>query len=245
MDYQQVEVVSFLERPNRFIAYCQKTDGEVITAHVKNTGRGREVFLPGAQVAVTYTPSPKRKTDYDLIAVKKKDAWFNIDSQLPNQLAAEGILNGKIQLPELMGEITFLKREVVYHHSKFDIYLETSTNQKIFVEVKGMTLENLAVGAFPDAPTTRGLKHILELVDAHKEGYLTYVLFIAQFEQLTVSTIHQEMQPEFALAIRAAQIEGVQVLTYNCLVNADSVRLKQRIPFDLDAPFKNPVNENN
>ena len=240
MKYPQVETAFFIERPNRFIAYCLNQRGEVITTHVKNTGRGKEVFVPGAKVAVNYAPSPKRKTDYDLVAVQKKDEWFNIDSQLPNRLAMEGILDGTIQLPNLSGKIIKYKREVNYRHSKFDIYLETSANQRVFVEVKGMTLENKEIGAFPDAPTLRGLKHVEELVESHLEGYETYVLFIAQFEHLRVATIHEEMQPELAQRIRYAQLNGVTVLAYNCQVTADQVKIKQEIPFDIDQPFEDP-----
>ena len=123
MKYQQVETAFFIDRPNRFIAHCMKKDGEMIIAHVKNTGRGKEVLIPGAEVAIVFAPGPKRKTDYDLIAVKKKGDWFNIDSQLPNQLATDGILDGTILLPGLTGPFTACKREVTYLHSKFDIYL--------------------------------------------------------------------------------------------------------------------------
>ena len=137
-----MEIAFFIDRPNRFIAHCMKKDGEIIIAHVKNTGRGKEVLIPGAEVAIVFAPGPKRKTAYDLIAVKKKGDWFNIDSQLPNRLAIDGILDGTILLPGLTGPFTVYKREVTYLHSKFDIYLETVVGQKAFVEVKGMTLEN-------------------------------------------------------------------------------------------------------
>ncbi|OTP09553.1 sugar fermentation stimulation protein [Enterococcus sp. 10A9_DIV0425] len=240
MNYPQVEIAFFIDRPNRFIAHCLNQKGEVITTHVKNTGRGKEVFIPGAEVAVAYVPGTKRKTLYDLIAVKKKDQWINIDSQLPNKLAMEGILDGTIQLPTLRGEIVTYKREVTYRQSKFDIYIETSSNQKIFVEVKGMTLENNGVGAFPDAPTIRGLKHVKELVEAHQEGYETYLLFIAQFEHLQVATIHEEMHPDLAYGIHFAQQQGVEVLVYNCQVTKDQVNVKQSIPFDLTIPFEDP-----
>jgi sugar fermentation stimulation protein A len=241
MMYPEVKSAVFLERPNRFIAHCcLKETGEVIIAHVKNTGRGKEVLIPGAEVAVAYAPGPKRKTDYDLIAVKKQGNWFNIDSQIPNRLAYEGILAGEIQLPGIE-KIKYLKREVVYGNSKFDLYLETETGQKAFVEVKGMTLENGEVGAFPDAPTLRGLKHVKELIAAKKAGYEAYVLFIVQFETLHTATIHEEMQPTLAEAIKEAQACGVHVLAYNCYVQANQITVKQRIPFILDYPFEDPI----
>ncbi|WP_346349298.1 DNA/RNA nuclease SfsA [Enterococcus faecium] len=241
MKYQQVEIAFFIDRPNRFIAHCMKKDGEIIIAHVKNTGRGKEVLIPGAEVAIVFAPGPKRKTAYDLIAVKKKGDWFNIDSQLPNRLAIDGILDGTILLPGLTGPFTVYKREVTYLHSKFDIYLETVVGQKAFVEVKGMTLENKAIGAFPDAPTLRGLKHIGELTYAAQDGYAAYVLFIAQFEHLHLATIHEEMQPALADMVRHAQQSGVQILAYNCQVSADEVTIKQAIPFDVDIPFEDPI----
>lgn len=213
----------------------------IIIAHVKNTGRGKEVLIPGAEVAIVFAPGPKRKTAYDLIAVKKKGDWFNIDSQLPNRLAIDGILDGTILLPGLTGPFTVYKREVTYLHSKFDIYLETVVGQKAFVEVKGMTLENKAIGAFPDAPTLRGLKHIGELTYAAQDGYAAYVLFIAQFEHLHLATIHEEMQPALADMVRHAQQSGVQILAYNCQVSADEVTVKQAIPFDVDIPFEDPI----
>lgn len=240
MDYQDVEIAYFIERPNRFIAFCLNKKGEVVKTHVKNTGRGKELLLPGAEVALVHIPGTKRKTVYDLIAVKKEQQWFNIDSQLPNRLAIDGILDGTIHLPNLNGDIEFYKREVTFGKSKFDIYLETSCGQKAFVEVKGMTLENKAIGAFPDAPTIRGLKHVNELIRAHQEGYETYILFIAQFEHLHQATIHEQMQPELATAFRFAQQAGVQVIVYNCQVTEKQVVLKQAIPFDLNTVFEDP-----
>ena len=240
MYYQDVEIAYFIERPNRFIAFCLNQKGEVLKTHVKNTGRGKELLLPGAEVALVHIPGTRRKTAYDLIAVKKGQHWFNIDSQLPNQLAIDGILAGTIQLPHLDGEIVTYKREVTFGKSKFDIYLETSCGQKAFVEVKGMTLENKAVGAFPDAPTIRGLKHVNELIHAYQEGYKSYIVFIAQFEHLHRATIHEQMQPELAAAFRAAQQAGVNVVVYNCQVTENQVRVKQAIPFDLETVFEDP-----
>ena len=145
-----------------------------------------------------YWNSPKRKTNYDLIAVNKGDQWINIDSQVPNRLAYESLLDGTILLPQITGNLTLLKREVTYHRSKFDFYFETDVGEKGFIEIKGMTLENKRVGAFPDAPTSRGLKHVSELIDAKKEGYYAAVLFVVQFEDIDVATIHRAMQPELA-----------------------------------------------
>lgn len=239
--YPEVHLARFLSRPNRFIAECELLEtGEQVTVHVKNTGRGKEVLVYGAEVALSHQSSQKRKTAYDLVAVKKVEQWFNIDSQVPNALAAQGLLDGTIILPELNGQISFLKREQRYGDSKFDIYIETDTGQKAFVEVKGMTLENEGIGAFPDAPTLRGLKHVKELTQAITEGYQCYVLFIAQFEQVRVATINKAMQPTLAEAILAGEQSGLRVLSYNCRVQPESIQVLKRLPFDLNQPFVQP-----
>lgn len=241
MRYKRVELARFIQRPNRFIAECQLDNtGEVVTVHVKNTGRGKEVFLPNASVALTYQASPTRKTDYDLVAVKKGHQWINIDSQIPNDLASEAIQTGKILLPGLLGQITSVKREQRYGQSKFDILVTTDLGERAFVEVKGMTLENQGIGAFPDAPTIRGLKHVTELIQATKEGYHCYVLFIVQFEEVTKATIHAEMQPALAETIALALETGVQVLAYNCAVTPETITVKQQVPFDLGLVFEDP-----
>lgn len=240
--YPQVQVGRFIDRPNRFIAHALVA-GKEVTAHVKNTGRGKEVLLPLVEVALSYQPSPKRKTDYDLIAVKKgadPGFWINIDSQVPNALAADGIRSGQILLPKLKGNITLVKREVVFEDSKFDIYIETDQGEQAFVEVKGMTLENNGLGAFPDAPTLRGLKHVEGLRRAIQAGYQGYVLFIIQFEPVTSATIHQQMQPALAAAILSGQREGLTVLAYNCVVTPGTIAVKGSIPFELDQEFIDP-----
>jgi len=237
-----------------------ETNEEVIT-HVKNTGRGKEVFLPGAVVALSYQPSPKRKTDYDLIAVKKGSFWINIDSQVPNTLVNEALKNGQIVLPGLVGTIQTVKREQRFAHSKFDFLVETDADEQAFVEVKGMTLENKGIGAFPDAPTLRGLKHVTELMAATKAGYRCYILFVVQFEEIKQATIHQEMQPAFAENVGARTIfqqnvrqpflitsikiiqaidQGVQVLAYNCHVTPATIELKSQVTFDLLQAFDDP-----
>lgn len=243
MLYENVLLARFIERPNRFIAHCRlEESGEEVVVHVKNTGRGKEVLLPEALVSLQHNPSPKRKTAYDLIAVKKEAQWINIDSQIPNALAADGIRSGLIQLPGLLGQITYLKREVTYGDSKFDIYFETDANEKGFVEVKGMTLENQQIGAFPDAPTLRGKKHVLELAVARNAGYRSYLLFIAQFEGVKVATVHRKMQPDFYDAVVAAEEDGVPVLAYNCHVTANEITLKGQVPFEAAHAFVDPVN---
>ncbi|MFC4771126.1 DNA/RNA nuclease SfsA [Enterococcus hermanniensis] len=241
MNYSAIQLARFLERSNRFIARCRliATDEEIIV-HVKNTGRCKELLIPGVTVAVNYQPAVKRKTAYDLIAVKKNALWINIDSQIPNALAAEGILSGLVSLPGIEGALSLLKREVTYGHSKFDLYFETDQQEKGFVEVKGMTLENQGVGAFPDAPTMRGLKHVEELQQAQQRGYHCFVLFIVQFPKINVATIHSAMQPALSEAIKQATADGVQILAYNCEVDQETIALKGAVTFDLNQPFIDP-----
>jgi len=241
MQYPKVQLARFIQRPNRFLAYCQlEQTGETVIAHVKNTGRGQEVFLPQALVALTYQASMTRKTDYDLIAVKKGERWINIDSQVPNTLAVQALQNGTISLPGLTGNLVSLKRERRYGQSRFDIYLETDTGQRAFVEVKGMTLENQGIGAFPDAPTLRGLKHVTELTQATVAGYRCYLLFVVQFEEVTMTTIHQAMQPALASAVAKALDYGVVALAYNCLVTPATIEIQRRVPFQLQQVFVDP-----
>ncbi|WP_461198307.1 DNA/RNA nuclease SfsA [Enterococcus sp. N249-2] len=240
MNYPNIVKASFIVRDNRFVARCRLLNGEEVIVHVKNTGRGKEVLIEGVPVVLQYWDNPKRKTKYDLIAVKKGTQWINIDSQIPNRLAYEGMLDGQIQLPGLKGEIVLLRREVVYGQSKFDFYLETDQGETGFVEVKGMTLENHRVGAFPDAPTLRGLKHVNELIHAKKAGYYAAVLFLIQFEGVDVATIHRKMQPALAEAIAQAQLANVSVFAYNCQVDEGKISLLSPIPFDLAAPFIDP-----
>ncbi|MBO0452808.1 DNA/RNA nuclease SfsA [Candidatus Enterococcus murrayae] len=241
MKYSAIYLAIFIERSNRFIARCRLLNtGEEIITHVKNTGRSKELLLPNALVAVNHQPSDKRKTAYDLIAVKKGEMWINIDSQIPNALAAEGILSGKIKLPGLKGSINYLKREYTYERSKFDIYFETDQQEKGFVEVKGMTLENYEIGAFPDAPTLRGLKHVEELRLAQTMEYHCYVLFVVQFPTIQTATIHREMQPALYEAVEKAKADGVQILAYNCDVDQESISIKEAVPFDLNQKFIDP-----
>lgn len=242
--YPNISLAHFIQRPNRFIAECQLQEtGELVTVHVKNTGRCKELLHPNAEVVLSYQPSPKRKTEYDLIAVKKGAAWFNIDSQVPNALASQAIVDGTIILPGLKGKIVSLKREKRFAQSKFDILVETDTGNQAFIEVKGMTLENHALGAFPDAPTLRGLKHVGELIDAMKAGYQSYVLFVVQFEKVIAATIHTNMQPALAEMILSGQEQGLSVIAYNCCVTPDTIAIEHQVPFDVTKTFEDPNSE--
>lgn len=216
MEYQNIKSARFLQRPNRFIAYID-IDGKQEICHVKNTGRCKELLFQGATVYVQPSDNPKRKTPYDLIAVRKGERIINIDSQAPNKVFAEWLINKGD-----LGEIKLLKQESVYGRSRFDFYLEAS-EKKIFVEVKGVTLEENGVALFPDAPTERGLKHINELVKALKEGYEAYLVFIIQMKNIRYFTPNYRTHQAFGDALEDTIQQGVKVIALDCEVTADSI----------------------
>ncbi|MFD1465826.1 DNA/RNA nuclease SfsA [Lapidilactobacillus mulanensis] len=235
MNYPEVSLATFVQRPNRFIAICQQGNQE-LTVHVKNTGKCRELLIPGVTVALTQNHNPARKTAFDLIAVNKAGNWINIDSQIPNDLAAEGLRAGQIVLPQV-APVQSVRREVVYANSRLDIAGELSDDSRFFVEVKGVTLERDGLAAFPDAVTTRGLKHVQTLMLAQQEGYHAFLLFIVQMSGMRKMTINTLLQPELTAAIATAQQAGVQVLAYDCVVAPESITLKQPVEFDLSAEY--------
>ncbi|MEG0551593.1 MAG: DNA/RNA nuclease SfsA [Vagococcus sp.] len=231
--YEAIEIVTFKERPNRFIAICIKDSGEEIVTHVKNTGRCKELLIPGVKVAVNFQDKPTRKTKYDLVAVKKGKSWFNIDSQLPNELVEEGLKQNLIKFAILSGKVIQIKREYTYQDSRFDFFIETDKSERLLVEVKGMTLESQGRGSFPDAPSLRGLKHVETLIEAKNEGYLRAVIFVVQFEDIIYATINEEMQPELQVALKKGMADSLEVLAYNCFVKPDEVSINKKVPFKL------------
>ena len=223
MRYKTTVPAVFLARPNRFIARVA-LDGGTETVHVKNTGRCRELLVPGARVILVPGDSPARKTAYDLVAVYKGDMLINMDSQAPNAAA------GKL-LRKLFPGCT-LYPEKNYVNSRFDFYLEQGL-RRIFVEVKGVTLEREGTAMFPDAPTERGRKHLLELAQAAEAGYEAYVLFLVQMKGCRRFTPNRETDPAFADALREASGRGVGVLCYDCLVTEDSMTADKPVPVQL------------
>lgn len=222
MNYDNIYEATFLERPNRFIARINVNGVEEI-AHVKNTGRCKELLIRGCKIYVQHFNSDKRKTKYDLISVIKNDLLINMDSQAPNKVVKEWL-----ELEEPFGRITELKPEYSYGKSRFDFYLELE-NKKMFIEVKGVTLEENGIVLFPDAPTERGLKHVEELIELQMQGFSTAVIFVVQMERVTCFTPNRNTQPAFAEALKKAQEIGVQVLAYNCRVGVDSLELAEAI----------------
>ena len=222
MRYENMEPAIFLERPNRFVAYVEQAGRREI-CHVKNTGRCRELLVPGAELYVQRSDNPARKTALDLIAVKKGSQWVNMDSQAPNKAAAEWLRQGGLGCRE----ITILP-EYKYGDSRFDFFLEAD-GRKAFMEVKGVTLEEDGIARFPDAPTERGVKHIRELIRCLDAGYEAYVFFVIQMKGVRAFEPNDRTHPAFGEALREAAKKGVQILAYDCVVRPDEMSIDQRI----------------
>lgn len=229
MKYERIQVGRFIERPNRFIAYID-IDGAKETVHVKNTGRCAELLKPGATVYVQKSDNPERKTQWDLIGVEKGNRLVNMDSQIPNAVVKEWLEAGNLfDLP------IKIQPETTYSKSRFDLYVEAG-NRKVFIEVKGVTLEENGVARFPDAPTERGVKHVEELIKALKDGYESYIIFVIQMNGARYFTPNIDTHPEFAEALRKAKKAGVKILAYDCDVKEDEIRLNSSIPVVLFEP---------
>lgn len=218
MHYSNMVPGIFLERPNRFIAHVE-IDGSVQICHVKNTGRCRELLPAGAQVWCLQWDNPHRKTKFDLITVKKGDRLINMDSQAPNAAAAEWLQAGGL------GEITDLRPETKQGDSRFDFSF-CKDGRQCFLEVKGVTLENDGICAFPDAPTERGTKHLRELTALANEGYGAYVLFVIQMARVQYLHPNDATDPAFGKALREAAAAGVQIIAMDCAVTPDSMRIR-------------------
>ena len=228
MQYTNVMDGKFIARPNRFIAYVEIAGREEIV-HVKNTGRCKELLLPGVTVYVQHFPEGKRKTKYDLIAVEKQNILINMDSQAPNKVVQEWLV-----AKEPFGKITYLKPECKHGDSRFDFYLETA-ERKMFIEVKGVTLEEKGVVMFPDAPTERGVKHVQELRHCLEQGYEAVVIFVVQMEGMRYFTPNRRTHAAFAEALERAEACGVKLLALTCAVTPDSLTINGAIPVQLGA----------
>ena len=231
MRYSHVIRGTFVARPNRFIAYVT-VDGVTETVHVKNTGRCRELLVPGCTVYLSVSDNPARKTKYDLIAVEKcrpdGSVWrINMDSQAPNEAAAEWLGRCGLFSPRAT-----VRREVTYRGSRFDFYIEDG-DRRAFLEVKGCTLEQDGIAKFPDAPTTRGVKHLRELTDCVSEGYEAYVLIVIQMKGVSEFRPHDETDPDFGRAMRRAQAGGVRILAVDCRVKPDEMRIDTAVAVNL------------
>lgn len=226
MKYENISEGRFISRPNRFIAEVEMQDGRK-TVHVKNTGRCRELLVPGAAVYLEKSATPGRKTDYDLVAVQKDGKIVNMDSLAPNRTVHEWIASGKY-----FKDVTLIKPESFYKDSRFDFYVEAGT-RKIYIEVKGVTLEKDRTALFPDAPSERALKHVEELIEAVGKGFEGYVIFVIQMKGPERFMPNREAQPEFADALQRAKEAGVHILAYDCSVSADEIELCEPVEVEL------------
>ena len=217
MTYENTVRAVFLDRPNRFVAHVE-LGGAIETVHVKNTGRCKELLLPGAEVWLTASQNPARKTKYDLVAVRKDSGiLFNIDSQAPNKVVREWL--------EIQG-FDRIVSEYAYGDSRIDFYMERGYDRYL-MEVKGCTLEIGGVGYFPDAPTERGVKHLRELIQAEAAGYHALLAFVIQMDGVTEVRANVQTHPEFGVALNDAKAAGVQVLFLPCHVEPDRLEILQ------------------
>ena len=248
MTYEHIVAGTFISRPNRFIAHVE-TGNRTVVCHVKNTGRCRELLIPGVTVILEFHPDAVlsgRKTEYDLIGVYKNGLLINMDSQAPNKAAWEWLVSlGGGQYTEknhypLGSYVPFdIRREVTHGDSRFDLafYLrnrDTKAVSPAFMEVKGVTLEENGLALFPDAPTKRGIKHLKGLIRAHEEGYEAYVLFVIQMKGILGFTPNDITHPAFGETLRQAREAGVHVLAYDCLVNPDTMTVDSPVKVMLD-----------
>lgn len=231
MKYNNIHKATFISRPNRFIAECS-LQGEKVIAHVKNTGRCRELLIPGAIVYLDEPKGKERKTKYDLIAVEKqissdKTILINMDSQAPNAVVAEFLSAGN-----LFEKATAIRREYTEGSSRFDFRIEEGKGIT-YLEVKGVTLENDGVASFPDAPTERGIKHIEELIELKKKGYGAVIFFVIQMKGISVFRPNDITHKAFGDALRKAEKSGVKICAYDCVITPDSMIIDQPIEVKL------------
>lgn len=219
MKYENMVRGTFLRRPNRFIAHIEINGKEEI-CHVKNTGRCRELLIPGATVWCQEFDSPSRKTKFDLICVQKGDLLVNMDSQAPNIAAKEWLLGGGL------GDIQELKAEYTHGDSRFDFSF-LKDGRRCFLEVKGVTLEHDGVCSFPDAPTERGVKHLQGLTAAVQDWFGAFVLFVVQMADMKYLRPNDETDPAFGAALRKAAEAGVTVLAMDCAVTEDTMTIRK------------------
>lgn len=226
MRYENISPAIFLRRPNRFIAHILH-EGEEKICHVKNTGRCKELLIPGTEIFVQRASNPARKTEFDLIAVYKGDRLINMDAVAPNVVFGEFLKNGGLgAVPDLV------RPECRHGESRFDFYFETG-GRAAFAEVKGVTLEDEGIARFPDAPTERGIKHLKGLMSCVKEGFDAYAVFVVQMKGIKHFEPNWQTHREFGLALRQAQEAGVKMLVYDCHVEPDSLMIDAPLPYIL------------
>lgn len=230
MKYHTTVPAIFLSRPNRFVAHVL-LEGEQVVCHVKNTGRCRELLVEGCTVYLEPSRNPNRKTAYDLVAVEKQtprgNLLINMDAQAPNALFREWAEAGNFR-----DGLTLLRGEKTFGNSRFDFYWESSKSRG-FVEIKGCTLEENGVARFPDAPTQRGVKHVLELIAAREAGYEAAICMVVQMEGMNYFTPNDDTHPAFGEALRRAERAGVEIFALGCSVTTDCLTWGDQIPVRL------------
>lgn len=231
MQYKKVIPGKFILRRNRFVAEVE-INALPTTVHVKNTGRCRELLLPGTEVFLFEADNPERKTRYDLIAVRKTrpgktPLLINMDSQVPNDVALEYLQNSS-----LFSKDAVFKREVTHKNSRFDLFV-TDGQRRVFIEVKGVTLEQEGIALFPDAPTERGVKHLKELTECLKEGFECFVFFVIQMKEITSFKPNDITHPAFGTALRQAAAAGVKIIAMDCLITPNTIKADAPVPVDL------------
>lgn len=229
MKYNEIIPAKFIERPNRFIAYVDIA-GKRTKVHVKNTGRCAELLREDVQVYLEKSDNPGRSTAYDLVAVEKNGRLVNMDSNAPNKVVGEWLKGGG-----LYRDISLIRPETVFGNSRFDFYVESKSGSKAYIEVKGVTLENEHIAAFPDAPSERAVKHVEELIEARKQGYDAYLIFVVQMKGVKQVEPNRRTQPAFGEALQKARNAGVCLLAYDCIVTEDSLILDKELPVVVDS----------
>lgn len=226
MNYnKKIVKAKFVKRPNRFNAIVKLND-EDITVHVPNTGRCRELLIEGVTVLLRKEDNPTRKTAYDLVSVYKEGKIISIDSQIPNKVVNEALLNKKI---DKLKDYTNVMKEKTYGNSRFDFKLMDDKEETYYLEVKGVTLEEDGYAKFPDAPTDRGRKHLLELIEVKKAGMGAGVLFLLQMDGMKEFSPNEERDPKFAKALREAYNSGVDIFVYSCKVYEEGLVLDKEV----------------
>lgn len=230
MKYSNICRGKFIERPNRFIAYVE-IDGVKEKVHVKNTGRCKELLIPGTEVYLEDFENRmgKRSLRYSLTAVKKGDNVVNMDSQAPNKIVHEALEDGNIVLKGLRNNEK-IKREYTYGDSRLDFYVEDNIGEKGFIEVKGVTLEEEGIARFPDAPTRRGVKHIKELMKIKCRGYCAAIIFVVQMKGVEKMEPNRITHAEFADMLKQAADTGVEIIAMDCIVKPDEIKIDKKIP---------------
>lgn len=225
MTYANMVPGTFLSRPNRFLAHVE-IDGQTEIVHVKNTGRCRELLVPGTRVWCQRSGNPVRKTKFDLITVQKGSRLINMDSQAPNHAVREWLEAGGL------GEISLLRAETVQGDSRYDFSFQKD-GRPWFLEVKGVTLEQDGVCAFPDAPTQRGARHLRGLAELARQGYGACVLFVIQMSDVYFLHPNDDTDPAFGKALREAAAAGVQILALECSITQDTMTIEEPVPVRL------------